>query len=62
MTEKRKICGRKTRKFGDKIYHVYHGVATKSEASSLAKRLREEGRLVRVVETKYWYMVFVHQG
>ncbi len=62
MAEYDREHGRKTRKFGDKVYHAHHACATKKEAEYKAKLLKEEGRLVRIVPTKYWYVLYIHNG
>lgn len=51
----------KTRKFGDKIYHVWHPFSTKDRAEIEAKRLRKDGYLARVVDTQTWYVVYIHK-
>lgn len=51
----------KTRKFGDKTYHVWQAFSTKERANVEAKRLKKDGYLARVVDTQSWYVVYVHK-
>jgi hypothetical protein len=56
------IGGNKTKKFGDKTYHVWHAFSTKERANLEATRLRKDGHLARVVDTAYWYVIYTHGG
>ena len=53
------IGGGKEKRIDGKIYHQYHALSTKSHAEAEAERIRGKGNLVRVVTTKYWYVLYV---
>lgn len=53
-----KIGGENEKRIDGKIYHRYHALSRKIDAETLAKRIRKDGDLARVVTTKYWYVVY----
>ena len=52
------IGGNNEKRIDGKIYHQYHALSRKTDAETLAKRIRKDGDLARVVTTKYWYVVY----
>ena len=49
------------RKFGGKVYRLHTPGMAKVDAEKLARKLRKQGMLARVVEFTYKYSVYVRK-